>query len=237
MNKSESLDKIAAALAEFQENMPVVPKQRVGKIEGKSKASGNEYSYEYKYSDLGDAVEAAKPHLANAGLSVTQWVGYEDGRDVLTTVVMHASGQWLEGTMRLLIPEQALSPQVQGSATSYGRRYSFCAALGIVADIDDDGALAQMAYGEGSRQRTRKAAPRQGTSPARSQKPPAGPAVSDGKISTADVNNIRRYYAKRSITKEEDICVECEAIIGHEVADLHALTEDEAVVILKKLVL
>ena len=149
MKTSEQIDQIAEALSLFQEKMPTVPKLHVGKVEGIARGSGKPYSYEYNYADMGDAVEAARPLLAEFGLAVVQFVGTSKGKDVLDTRVLHKSGQWIEGRARIPLQETA-TVQVFGSAITYLKRYCYCAALGIIADTDDDGSLATMAYGEGS---------------------------------------------------------------------------------------
>ena len=135
MKQSDHLNELAKALAEFQADMPAISKSHTAKIPTKS---GKEYSY--SYADLADTVAAAAPKLAAHGLSVSQMPEWVDGLDVLTTRVMHASGQWVESTMRLFLADE--TPQAHGSAITYARRYAYCAALGIVADEDDDGAAA-----------------------------------------------------------------------------------------------
>lgn len=139
MLQSDQINELAKALAAFQADMPVVAKTHTAKIKTRT---GGEYSY--SYADLADTVAAAAPLASKHGLSVTQMPTWADGIDVLTTRVMHASGQWLESTMRLFLSEE--TPQAHGSAITYARRYGYCAALGIVADEDDDGAAAQASH-------------------------------------------------------------------------------------------
>lgn len=145
MKTSTDLEQITEALLEFQHEMPVVPKERTGKVEGVG-GRGNAYSYEYLYADLNDAVELAKPKLYTHQLVVVQAPGYKKGKDTLTTRLLHVSGQWMQDTMRLYIPKE--TPQVQGSSITYAKRYAFCAMLMILADHDDDGQIASAAWGE-----------------------------------------------------------------------------------------
>lgn len=135
MNQSPEVNEIATALSAFQADVTVIMKSHKATIKTKT---GADYSYDY--ADLADTVEAAAPKLAALGLSVTQMPGWEDGYDVLTTRVLHKSGQWMEGTMRLFLASS--DPRGHGSAITYARRYAYCSALGIVADKDDDGAAA-----------------------------------------------------------------------------------------------
>jgi hypothetical protein len=61
-------------------------------------------------------------------------------------LMLHASGQWLESAFPLEpVPDKSgvVTPQAWGSASTYARRYSLQAALGITTgDVDDDGNLA-----------------------------------------------------------------------------------------------
>lgn len=158
MKQSEQIDQLATALAAFQGEMPSIDKSHTAKIPTKS---GGEFSY--KYADLADTVKTAAPKATAHGLSVVQMPSYRpEVGDVLTTRVMHISGQWLEDTMRLFLAKE--DPQTHGSAITYARRYAYCAALGIVADEDDDGAAATQS-GRPVRAEVAKAATRRRESP------------------------------------------------------------------------
>ena len=152
---SEQTDELAEALAKCQGKFPAIDKSHTGKIKGEGR--GGSYEYTYKYADLADTVKACAPVLSEEGISITQhptW-GPETG-DILVTRVMH-KGQWMESDIRMFLNKE--TPQAQGSAITYARRYAYCAILGIVADQDDDGALAEAA-GSGPKSRKR-AAPKQ----------------------------------------------------------------------------
>lgn len=138
IRSSEEVGELAKALATAQGEFPVIPKSHTGKITGQGK--NGPYEYSYRYADLADCVAAAQPILTANGLAVTQFPSWDGVSDTLDTRVMHESGQWVENTMRLFLAKE--DPQAHGSATTYGKRYAYCAALGIVADEDDDGAVA-----------------------------------------------------------------------------------------------
>ena len=53
------------------------------------------------------------------------------------------TGEWIES--ELVMPLAQSSAQGAGSASTYGRRYTLSALLGIVADDDDDGNAATAA--------------------------------------------------------------------------------------------
>lgn len=92
--------------------------------------------FKSKYAPLASVVEAATPILHKHGLAVVQTVGFFDGEDTLTTIVFHKSGDSFQDTMRLHLVKD--DPQAHGSAITYARRQSYMAALGLVADVDDD---------------------------------------------------------------------------------------------------
>jgi hypothetical protein len=65
-----------------------------------------------------------------------------EGQMYVRTSLTHAeSGSIVEAVVPMPIPDS--TPQKVGSALTYGRRYSLCLALGIVADEDDDAEAAQ----------------------------------------------------------------------------------------------
>lgn len=110
----------------------------------------------YKYAKLSDIVETAREPLAANGLSVSQ-VFEEDpegGPQLLRTILLHESGQQLESRLKLL---PVSDYHALGSATTYSRKYALAALLNIVAQEDDDGAMAMdskpAATGSGAKSR------------------------------------------------------------------------------------
>lgn len=131
MKKSESIAKLASALAKVQ-----------GQLQPAAKNASNPF-FKSEYADLGSVVESARDLMAANGLSVSQFPGASIAREsggysaTLTTIMMHESGEWLE--QELTIPLAKVDPQGYGSAITYARRYALAAALGIVTGDDDDG--------------------------------------------------------------------------------------------------
>lgn len=124
--KSEQINELASALAKAQAEFSAVPKD-----------SQNPF-FKSSYAALPEVVKTATPVLAKYGLAVSQFISTdESANDTLTTYLLHSSGQFLAHTMKLHLVKD--DPQAQGSAVTYARRYSYMAALGLVADIDDDG--------------------------------------------------------------------------------------------------
>lgn len=122
---SETTAKLDAALAAAQ-----------GEIEAASKDKINP-AFKSRYADLTAVWGAVRPALAKHGISVTQWpVHGEDGRLHIITRIAH-NGEWIKAHFSIPVTKQ--DPQGYGSATTYAKRFTLAAALGVVADEDDDG--------------------------------------------------------------------------------------------------
>lgn len=129
IKKSTVIADLASALSAAQGEMPQPPKTATNPF------------FKSKYADLSSVLATALPVLAKHDLAVSQLVAGDEERSTLTTILMHASGQYIHSTMPLFLKDQ--TPQGQGSAITYARRYAFMAILGMVGDEDDDGNAAQ----------------------------------------------------------------------------------------------
>lgn len=125
---SEKIDQLAEALSQAQGQMPPIPKEKIAKI--KTKDGG---SYTYRFADLPVILEAVRKPLLAHKLSITQIL--DEGK--LTTLLMHASGQYLKSTV-ILVRDATMKMQDYGAQITYLRRYVLTALLGICADEDAD---------------------------------------------------------------------------------------------------
>ena len=126
MEHSESIAKLAAALAAFQSEVKDPARD------------GENPHFRSKYVQIDGLLAAVRPILAKHGLAVVQSVG-GDGQNIsVTTEVMHTSGEWIR-TDALVMKAVKQDPQGAGSCATYGRRYGLSAALGVAWDDDDDG--------------------------------------------------------------------------------------------------
>lgn len=140
MRFSENLSNIATALAKVQAEIKNPIKNQVNKgVQGTP-----------KYANLEDTLsEYVRPVLAKYGMSVFQPIkSDENGRVGVCTVLLHESGEFIEGDYvfcDIVIPvsNQGKKILTEGQATgvciTYLRRYSLNAALGINGDKDTDG--------------------------------------------------------------------------------------------------
>lgn len=146
MKTSESINEIAAAMAKAQ-----------GRMRPALKDATNP-AYRSKYADLTSVWEACREPLTTQ--SITVWQDVESAAEgvAVTTRLVHASGQWVEFGP-LVVPLAKKDAHGVGSATSYAKRYALSAAVGIVADDDDDGNAASQAVPAMTRVPTRVAPP------------------------------------------------------------------------------
>lgn len=124
MNKSETIGALAGALSKAQ-----------AEIRGAVKDTANPF-FKSKYADLSSVWEACREPLAKNGLSIVQTNRAGDGRVIVETLLMHASGEWISGELDMRPVKD--DPQGVGSAITYARRYSLAAMVGVAPE-DDDG--------------------------------------------------------------------------------------------------
>lgn len=123
MRTSDEINEIAAALAKAQANIKNAPLNK------------SNPHFKSKYADLVSIRDATIKPLTDAGLSIVQGTSFQDGQLILTTRLLHTSGQWLESSYPVALDK----PQAMGSAITYGKRYCWAAMCGIAAEEDDDG--------------------------------------------------------------------------------------------------
>jgi hypothetical protein len=127
---------LATALAAFQAEMPVIPKNQKAKVP--TKAGG---SYEYTYAGLPDVSAVVMPLLTKHGLAFSVCPRVIDGAGEVVGILLHSSGETLEASLPLF----GRQAQEIGSALTYARRYLLGCMTGVVTDDDDDGSVAQAA--------------------------------------------------------------------------------------------
>jgi len=123
INQSESINELASALAKAQ-----------ARLHGAKKDAKNPF-FKSNYATLESVYEAIREPLAEQGLSVIQPTEFIDNQTFVRTVLLHSSGQWIDGLYPVIT--QKNDPQGLGSGMSYSRRYSLMAMVGIPASDDD----------------------------------------------------------------------------------------------------
>lgn len=128
MEHSTSIATLAASLVNFRGQVKSIKKDGVNPF------------FRSKYASLDQIWETIRKPLTDNGLTVIQ---LPSGDNELTTVILHTSGEFISATSKINTVEP--TPQSQGSAITYMRRYALAAALGLTADEDDDGNVATTA--------------------------------------------------------------------------------------------
>lgn len=102
-----------------------------------------------RYISLDTLLPKILPVLAKNNILVTQSPDNVGGQPALTTrFELVPGGGFIESTMMLVLDKD--TPQAQGSALTYARRYALLSTLGLTADQDDDGEAGST--GRGARQ-------------------------------------------------------------------------------------
>ena len=129
MNKSESIQNLAAALSKAQAEFPVIKFDSVNPF------------LKNGYASLGAVIAGGRPVLAKNGLAVTQLTFGEDGVVGVETMLTHSSGEWISDRVSMQVGDERgkSNAQVAGSIVTYLRRYSLASILGIYSDEDGDG--------------------------------------------------------------------------------------------------
>jgi len=91
--------------------------------------------FKSRYATLAQVRDTITPVLAKHALAVIQGSLVTDGTAIITTRLLHKSGQWIESSYPFAIGK----PQEMGSAMTYARRYGLSAICNIASEEDDDG--------------------------------------------------------------------------------------------------
>ena len=126
----DSKVKLFQALAGFQQEVPAIHEATKG--------------YGYTYANLTQILTTINPLLKKHGLGFTQLL---NGNSINTIIFHCESGATIESTVELpsdVVLKGMNKFQVAGSAITYYRRYSLSSILGLVTDVDADGAGEQL---------------------------------------------------------------------------------------------
>lgn len=105
-----------------------------GAMSGAAKDSKNPH-FRSAYASLASVVDAIRGPLAASGIGWTQAVDVEGSSVAVRTILLYQDREYTWGTIRATAKDS--SPQAIGSTTTYLRRYSLMAALGVPAEDDD----------------------------------------------------------------------------------------------------
>lgn len=99
--------------------------------------------YGYKYATLDNVISMLKNVLPKYGLGYAQFPETTDGKDGVTTLVMHESGEYMSARYEMEATEMKGTnlTQQKGASITYTRRYALCSVFGIPTEEDTDGTV------------------------------------------------------------------------------------------------
>lgn len=109
---------------------------------GNAKKDNNNPFFKSKYADLNSIREAVIPPLNNNGISVLQPIVHIEGKNFVKTMLLHDSGEVLEGFTEIVY-SKVNDAQAQGSGITYARRYGLQSMVCVGADDDDGNAASK----------------------------------------------------------------------------------------------
>ena len=135
--RSESIASLAAALAKAQMELQNPQKSLVGAIEGKDRDAPERL---FRYASLATGLEIVRKTLGQHGIATVQTteIHHATGTVNLSTVLAHASGEWIASEWPVCPVSDTATPHRMGAALTYARRYALFTLVGIAGEDDLD---------------------------------------------------------------------------------------------------
>ena len=133
---SKSIASLAAALAKAQAELVNPEKTQVGILESDKPSGGRSF----RYAPLSSGLEIVRKTLSQQGIAALQTTAVDQttGTITLTTVLAHASGEWIASHWPICSIEDVATPHRMGAALTYARRYALFTLVGIAGEDDLD---------------------------------------------------------------------------------------------------
>jgi hypothetical protein len=134
---SESIASLAAALAKAQMELTNPEKSLVGTLP----ANGHEEpGRTFRYASLSSGLDIVRKVLGQHAIATVQTTAIDrTARAVsLTTVLAHASGEWIASDWPVCGLSEMVAPRRMGAALTYARRYALFTLVGIAGEDDLD---------------------------------------------------------------------------------------------------
>jgi hypothetical protein len=134
---SESIGSIAAALAKAQAQLVNPEKSLVATIRADGRR-GTEQSF--RYAPLSSGLDIVRKTLSQHEIATVQTTSIDETAGIvrLSTVLAHASGEWIASDWPVCPIAETERPQRMGAALTYARRYSLFTLVGIAGEDDLD---------------------------------------------------------------------------------------------------
>ena len=134
---SETIGTIAAALAKAQAQLVNPEKSLVATIRS-DEASGSERSF--RYAPLSSGLDIVRKTLSQYEIATVQTTSIDETAGIvrLSTVLAHASGEWIASDWPVCAISETSAPHRMGAALTYARRYALFTLVGIAGEDDLD---------------------------------------------------------------------------------------------------
>ncbi len=134
---SERIGTIAAALAKAQAELVNPEKSLVGTIRADGPGGGER---SFRYAPLSSGLEIVRKTLSQHEIATIQTTAIDETAGVvkLSTVLAHASGEWIASDWPVCAISETSAPHRMGAALTYARRYALFTLVGIAGEDDLD---------------------------------------------------------------------------------------------------
>jgi hypothetical protein len=133
---SETIGTIAAALAKAQAQLVNPEKSLIGTI--RSEGSGADRAF--RYAPLSSGLDIVRKTLSQHEIATVQTTSIDESAGIvrLSTVLAHASGEWIASDWPVCAISETTAPHRMGAALTYARRYALFTLVGIAGEDDLD---------------------------------------------------------------------------------------------------
>jgi hypothetical protein len=134
---SESIASLAAALAKAQAEL-VNPEKSLTATIRSGGSKGDERAF--RYAPLSSGLDIVRKTLGQHEIATVQTTAIDQtaGLVNLTTVLAHASGEWIASDWPVCAIADTATPHRMGAALTYARRYALFTLVGIAGEDDVD---------------------------------------------------------------------------------------------------
>jgi hypothetical protein len=134
---SESVAALAAALAKAQARL-VNPEKSLTATIGTGRPGEKERTF--RYAPLSSGLEIVRKTLSENEIAVIQTTAIDQASRILnlTTLLAHASGEWIASQWPVCTIAEITNPHRMGAALTYARRYALFTLVGIAGEDDMD---------------------------------------------------------------------------------------------------
>ena len=134
---SETIGAIAAALAKAQGELSNPEKSLVATVRS---PFPREADRTFRYASLASGLDVVRKSLGQHEIATVQTtaIDAETGQIRLTTLLAHASGEWISSDWPVCAANETAAPHKMGAALTYARRYALFTLVGIAGEDDLD---------------------------------------------------------------------------------------------------